>query len=456
MREAQSAAPCAALTWCRSSTMASTQGAVHGHGAAEAQNLAQRIKRVKRLTPADTARSCRTSPRYHRAHEAGIVPATSPKRFLVKNETKNRQMLDFGVAKIERHALEEGTRTRTAPFWVRRSTEPEQAQGTARYIRARTCGQWRDCVRVLDRQAPFYGDPGRFGSWHLRARHSAAVSIVQCTHRSTPGGTAPCARPQKRFQPARVTERRARDALGLEPREFRATCCVPPPKSRSPRTRRARPRATHRRPIRCQACTSRPCSRTRPSACASTSWRSRTPRPWSPRRPAKSRAHRAAVHTTQKSPSVGGSPAPTARLVIGVAAAALFVGLLRLMRCGGQRDDDADQPRALPAPSRVAAPPSEPRVKATHRPRPPLSENRCSSSCPDAPQRLRFRRARRAAARPEVKRRRRPPAAHRSRRPPPARRTPSGRPPGRFPMATPVALPLGVTGLILTVLRERP
>jgi hypothetical protein len=77
--------------------------------------------------------------------------------------------------------------------------------------------------------------------------------------------------------------------------------------------------------------------------------------------------------TTQKSPP--STPVPSSDgtgLVIGVAAAALFVGLLAgVMLLRTQRDSETDQHRALPAPLPVSPrQPSEPRVKAKAPPPP--------------------------------------------------------------------------------------
>src|SRR6478609_11197565 len=108
----------------------------------EGETLAQRLKRQKRLTPAETARVISHIGRaIGKAHDAGIVHRDlKPENvFLVHNEDEEiAKVLDFGVAKLERNALTEGTRTRTGsilgtPFYM----SPEQAQGN-RTVDSRT------------------------------------------------------------------------------------------------------------------------------------------------------------------------------------------------------------------------------------------------------------------------------------------------------------------------------
>lgn len=101
----------------------------------EGETLAQRIKRLQRLTPADTARLLTHVARaISRAHEAGVVHRDlKPENvFLVQNEDAEiAKVLDFGVAKVSAATLgPKGERTRTGsllgtPFYM----SPEQAQG---------------------------------------------------------------------------------------------------------------------------------------------------------------------------------------------------------------------------------------------------------------------------------------------------------------------------------------
>ncbi len=104
----------------------------------EGENLAQRLKRVKRLSPENTMRILTHVARAMvRAHEAGIVHRDlKPENvFLIKNEDEEvAKVLDFGVAKVSSTNLaqpgQESARTRTGsilgtPYYM----SPEQAQG---------------------------------------------------------------------------------------------------------------------------------------------------------------------------------------------------------------------------------------------------------------------------------------------------------------------------------------
>ncbi|HEY3499793.1 MAG TPA: serine/threonine-protein kinase, partial [Polyangiaceae bacterium] len=101
----------------------------------EGENLAQRLKRARRLSRQETARILTHVARaMQRAHDAGIVhrDLKPDNVFLVKNEDEEHaKVLDFGVAKVDQAALgPEATRTRTGsilgtPYYM----SPEQAQG---------------------------------------------------------------------------------------------------------------------------------------------------------------------------------------------------------------------------------------------------------------------------------------------------------------------------------------
>jgi serine/threonine-protein kinase len=191
----------------------------------EGENLAQRLKRLRRLARQETARILTQVGRaVQRAHEAGIVHRDlKPENvFLVRNEDDEiAKVLDFGVAKLERANLgSEGTRTRTGsilgtPYYM----SPEQAQGnkTVDYrsdlwalgVIAFECivGKrpfYSDglgdlvltiCVRDLPVPSDFAPVPLGFDAWFARA----------------------CARePGQRFQSARELTEGLRDALGIE------------------------------------------------------------------------------------------------------------------------------------------------------------------------------------------------------------------------------------------------
>ncbi|HEY4107068.1 MAG TPA: protein kinase [Polyangiaceae bacterium] len=102
----------------------------------DGENLAQRLRRVGRLSSAETARIITHIGRaVGRAHEAGIVHRDlKPENvFLIRNEDEEiAKVLDFGVAKVSSVGAlgQEGTRTRTGsilgtPYYM----SPEQAQG---------------------------------------------------------------------------------------------------------------------------------------------------------------------------------------------------------------------------------------------------------------------------------------------------------------------------------------
>ena len=350
----------------------------------EGENLAQRIKRVKRLTPADTARVLSHIGRaIARAHEAGIVHRDlKPENvFLVKNEDEEiAKVLDFGVAKIERHALEEGTRTRTGsilgtPFYM----SPEQAQGN-RTVDSRT-DLWAMGViafECLTGKRPFYSD----GLGDLVLAICVRDIPQPSSLASVPIGfdawwnRAVARDPEKRFQTARELTDALREALGLEPREISRelpnaapdieVTSAPdadiardtPPTDPVPGLRLSDVLASPPVSVRAD-------EQAEPNAATVVAAPGEVPaltvRQFS---------------TTQKSvPLPSRPPSDGAGLVIGVAAAALFVGILAgVMLLRGQRDAEADQDRALPAPLPVPAhQPSEPRVKTKAAPVPSSS-----------------------------------------------------------------------------------
>jgi serine/threonine-protein kinase len=194
----------------------------------EGETLAQRLKRVRRLSRQDTARVLTHVGRaVGRAHEAGIVHRDlKPENvFLVKNEDDEiAKVLDFGVAKLDDALLgAEGTRTRTGsilgtPYYM----SPEQAQGN-KAVDSRS-DLWSLGViafECLTGQRPFYSD----GLGDL-------VLTICVRDMPVPSDVAPvplgfdawfakaCARdPEQRFQTARELTEALREALGLDAKD---------------------------------------------------------------------------------------------------------------------------------------------------------------------------------------------------------------------------------------------
>jgi serine/threonine-protein kinase len=194
----------------------------------EGENLAQRLKRVRRLSRQETARILTHVGRaMQRAHEAGIVhrDLKPDNVFLIRNgDEELAKVLDFGVAKVEQAALgPEGTRTRTGsilgtPFYM----SPEQAQGN-KTVDHRT-DLWALGViafECLTGKRPFYSE----GLGDL-------VLTICVRDLPVPSDVAPvplgfdawfgkaCARdPEHRFQSSREMTDALREALGIDPRD---------------------------------------------------------------------------------------------------------------------------------------------------------------------------------------------------------------------------------------------
>jgi serine/threonine-protein kinase len=191
----------------------------------EGENLAQRLQRVGRLQPAETARILVHMARaVGRAHEAGIVHRDlKPENvFLVSNDDEEMaKVLDFGVAKIDSGLLgPKSSHTRTGsllgtPYYM----SPEQAQGNkAVDHRSDLWSLGVIAYECMTGQRPFYSDglgdlvlqicvrripipsevvpvPAGFDAWFAKA-----------TERE----------PDQRFQSAREMSDALREALGVD------------------------------------------------------------------------------------------------------------------------------------------------------------------------------------------------------------------------------------------------
>jgi eukaryotic-like serine/threonine-protein kinase len=342
----------------------------------EGENLAQRIKRQKRLTPQETFRVISHIARaISRAHEAAIVHRDlKPENvFLVKNEDEEiAKVLDFGVAKVERHALSEGTRTRTGsilgtPFYM----SPEQAQGN-RTVDSRS-DLWAIGViafECLTGKRPFYSD----GLGDLVLAICVRDIPLPSSIASVPIGfdawwnRAVARDPDKRFQTARELTEALREALGLEPKD----------------SGREAPRATPDIEVTSAPDTARDVEETPPTdpIAALRVSAMQTSAAVSMRADDVAEPNAATVvapipadlpalterqfSTTQKSPpSTLPRSSDGAGIVIGVAAAALFIGLIAgVLLLRSRADDGGDPKRALPPPEPAAVrQPSEPKIK---------------------------------------------------------------------------------------------
>ncbi|HEV8247012.1 MAG TPA: serine/threonine-protein kinase, partial [Polyangiaceae bacterium] len=191
----------------------------------EGENLAQRIKRHKRLSPEDTLRfMAHVGRAVARAHEAGIVHRDlKPENvFLVHNEDDEiAKVLDFGVAKVSSTVLDkDSARTRTGsilgtPYYM----SPEQAQGN------KTVDKRSDlwslgviAFECLTGTRPFYSD----GLGDLVLSICVRDIPVPSERAPVPIGfdawfaKAVARDPDHRFQNARKMIDSLRDALGVE------------------------------------------------------------------------------------------------------------------------------------------------------------------------------------------------------------------------------------------------
>ncbi|MEO6600462.1 MAG: protein kinase [Polyangiaceae bacterium] len=196
----------------------------------DGENLAQRLRRLSRLSSTETARVVTHIGRaVARAHEAGIVHRDlKPENvFLIRNEDEEiAKVLDFGVAKVSVSALgPEGTRTRTGsilgtPYYM----SPEQAQGNkAVDTRSDLWSLGVIAFECMTGKRPFYSD----GLGDLVLQICIRDIPVPSDCGSVPIGfdewfARACARdPDTRFQSAREMTDALREVLGGDAREFR-------------------------------------------------------------------------------------------------------------------------------------------------------------------------------------------------------------------------------------------
>jgi len=195
----------------------------------DGENLAQRLRRLGRLSSADTARIITHVGRaMARAHEASIVHRDlKPENvFLIRNEDEEiAKVLDFGVAKVSVGALgEQGSRTRTGsilgtPYYM----SPEQAQGN------KTVDHRSDlwslgviAFECLTGKRPFYSD----GLGDLVLQICIRDIPVPSETSSVPVGfdawfaRAVARDPDARFQSARELSEALREVLGGDAREL--------------------------------------------------------------------------------------------------------------------------------------------------------------------------------------------------------------------------------------------
>jgi serine/threonine protein kinase len=194
----------------------------------EGENLAQRLRTQKRLSPAETVKVLtEVSRAVGRAHEAGIVHRDlKPENiFLVRNEDEElAKVLDFGVAKVENASLgPEGTRTRTGsllgtPYYM----SPEQAQGNKTVdTRSDLWSLGVIAFECLTGRRPFFSD----GLGDLVLQICVRDIPVPSETAPVPVGFdawfahATKREPEERFQTARSLIEALRAALGFEARD---------------------------------------------------------------------------------------------------------------------------------------------------------------------------------------------------------------------------------------------
>ena len=192
----------------------------------DGENLAQRLRRLGKLSSTETARILTHIGRaVGRAHEAGIVHRDlKPENvFLIRNEDEEiAKVLDFGVAKVSSVGAlgQEGTRTRTGsilgtPYYM----SPEQAQGN-KTVDARS-DLWSLGViafECLTGKRPFYSDGLGDLVLQICIRDIPVPSSIGSVPLGFDGWFAKaCARDvEARFQTARELTDALREVLGTE------------------------------------------------------------------------------------------------------------------------------------------------------------------------------------------------------------------------------------------------
>ena len=210
----------------------------------EGENLAQRIKRLGRISPGETARILTHVGRaVGRAHEAGIVHRDlKPENvFIVKNEDEEiAKVLDFGVAKVDRKIIGPNAVTRTGsllgtPYYM----SPEQAQGNKTVdFRSDLWSLGVIAYECLIGKRPFFSDA--IGDLVLQI--CVRDIPVPSRHGIVPEGfdgwfaRAVARDPALRFQSARDLNEALREALGVQGRETMATLSGVESGSRAPKT----------------------------------------------------------------------------------------------------------------------------------------------------------------------------------------------------------------------------
>ncbi|MBN1610015.1 MAG: serine/threonine protein kinase [Polyangiaceae bacterium] len=194
----------------------------------EGENLAQRLKRVGKLSPLETARLLSHVARaVGKAHEVGIVHRDlKPENvFIVHNEDDEvAKVLDFGVAKVESGGfVASGARTRTGsllgtPYYM----SPEQVQGNKEVdFRSDLWALGVIAFEALTGRKPFQSDG--LGDLVLQIcvrRHPVPSETAPVPPMFDPWFAKATARePNERFQSARELATALREVLGAGDRE---------------------------------------------------------------------------------------------------------------------------------------------------------------------------------------------------------------------------------------------